>query len=85
MEESTVDNFEEALASITSIKKKYDIVNAYITSIKNKDDTVEKVEESRNASLSNRPNKITQLGKITKPLEVIIPKDNLDLYVFSRL
>ena len=33
--------------------------------------------------MSNRPNEITQLEKITKPSEVIIARDNLDLSVLS--
>ena len=85
MEESKVDNIEESRASITSIKKKDNIVDAYITSIKNKDYTVYTVEESRSTSVSNRPNEITLLEKITKSSEVIIPKDNLDLYFLSGL
>ena len=44
MEESKVDNVEESQSSITSIKKKDDIFNAYINSIRKKDDTVKKVE-----------------------------------------
>ena len=35
--------------------------------------------------MSNRPNKITQLEEITKPSELIIPKDNLDISVLSVL
>ena len=35
--------------------------------------------------MSNRPNEMNQLEEITKPLELIIPKDNLDPSVFSRL
>ena len=60
-----MDNVEEDQATITSIKKKDDTIHAYITSIKNKDDTVYKVEGSRATSVSNRPNKITQLEKLT--------------------
>ena len=44
---SKLNNFEEAQSSISSIKKKYDIVVTYITSTKNKDETLDKVEESR--------------------------------------
>ena len=50
-----IDNVEEYWASITSITKG-EIVNAYITFIKNKYDTVNKLEESRDTSVSNRPN-----------------------------
>ena len=34
--------------------------------------------------MSNIPNKITQLEKTPKPSEVIIPKENLDVYVFNE-
>ena len=50
-----VDNYEEAQASMISIKNKDDIVNAYFTSIKNKGDTFDKVEESRATKVSNIP------------------------------
>ena len=39
-----------------------------ITSIKNQDDIVNEVEEQRATPVSNRPNEITQLEKITKPV-----------------
>ena len=42
-EYSRVNNVEESKASITSIKNKYGIVNAYITSINKKDDIFGKV------------------------------------------
>ena len=35
--------------------------------------------------MSNRPNEITQLEKITKPTEVIISEDILDISVFYGL
>ena len=50
-----MDNYEEAQASMISIKNKDDIVNAYFTSIKNKGDTFDKVEESRATKVSNIP------------------------------
>ena len=56
--ESKLNNVEEYQASSTSIKKKDETVNAYITYIK-KDETVNKLEESWDPSLSNRPNKMT--------------------------
>ena len=85
MAESKVDNIEEDWAYINSIKNKGDIFNAYLTSIKNKYDTVDKVEKSGTNLVSNRPNKIIPLEKIPKTPEVIIPKDNLDVSVFTRL
>ena len=81
--ESKVDNVKEYLSSITSIIKKGDIVNASITSIKNKSDKFDRVDKSRTTSVSNKPNKITQLEKRPKPSEVIIPKDNLDVSVLT--
>ena len=45
MKESKVDNVEESQASIISIKEKNDKVEAYITYTKQKNDTVDKVEE----------------------------------------
>ena len=59
-EESKVDHFQEDRESITSIKKKYDIDDSYIVSIKKKNGTVNKVGKSRDKSVSNRPNKISQ-------------------------
>ena len=67
-----MDDVDKACTSIKTIKI-YDIVKAYITSIKNKDETVHKVEESRATSVFNRPNDIYQLKEIFKPTEVIIP------------
>ena len=75
--ESKVDNAEEDRESITSIKKKDDIVNAYINSIKRMYDTVDKVDKSRATSVSNIPNEITQLENITKTSGIIIPTENL--------
>ena len=46
--ESKFDNVEDDWASVTSIKKKGDIFNTYINSIKNKYNTVDKVDKSRN-------------------------------------
>ena len=80
-EESKVDNAEEARVYITPIKNKDSIVNAYNNYTKEKDYTVNKVEESRATSVYNGPNEITQLKKITKPSELIITKENLDLSV----
>ena len=51
-----MDSVGEAQASINSIKKKDYIVSVSINSIKNKDDIVDKVEEPRATSVSNRPN-----------------------------
>ena len=51
---------------------------------KNKYDTVDKVEESRTTSVSNRPNEITILEKIPKPSEVIIPKANFYVSILTR-
>ena len=59
--------------------------NASIISIKNKDEMVDKVEKQRAKSVSNRPNEITLLEKMTKPVEVIIDQDNFDLSVLSGL
>ena len=61
------------------------MVDASIQSTKKKDDTVDKVEESRDTSVSNRPNEITKSEKLIKPPEIIIPKDNLDISVLSVL
>ena len=60
-EESKVYNYKEDRAYITSIKNKNDIVNASITSIKKKYDVFYEVEEERSTSVCNRRNKITQL------------------------
>ena len=80
-----MDSVEEALAWITSIKNNYYIVNKSITYIKEKDDIVDEVEEPRDTSASNRPNKMTKFEKITKPAKIVIDQDNLDLYVLSGL
>ena len=58
MEESKVDNVEEARASITSITKK--------------DDIVDEIEYPRATSVSNRPNLIILLENITKTPKIII-------------
>ena len=67
MEESKVHHVEEAQAYITSIKNKNDRVDASINSKKRKNQKVDKVQESRAGSVSNRPNEITQLEKQQKP------------------
>ena len=79
-----MDNFEEAQTSITSIKKKDGIIDAYINSIIKKENTFNKLEESRATLVSNKPNKINKLEN-KKPSEVVIPKDNLDIYVLFGL
>ena len=75
MDESKVDNVEESQVSITSIRNNNDKANKDIISIKNDNDTVDKSEDSRTTSVSNRPNKLLQFEKIPKPLEVTITED----------
>ena len=62
---------------MNSIKRKDYTVDKSITSIKKKDDIVDRVEEQRAKSVCNRPNEITLLDKITKTAEVSIDQDNL--------
>ena len=50
-----MDISEEARASINFTKKKNDIVDTSITSIKNKYDIVKEVEEPRATSVYNTP------------------------------
>ena len=77
-----MDSVEEDLASIESTKNKDCIVNTYITSIKNNYDIFNKVQEPSTKSVSNIPNEINQLEKITKPAKLIIDQYNFDLSVF---
>ena len=58
-----MNHSEETLASITSIKNEDGKVNAYIISIKKKDDIVEKLKKSRATAVSNKHNEISLLEK----------------------
>ena len=60
-----MDNVKEAWAYITYIKNDY-IFETYTTFINNKDAIVDKVEEPRATSVSNRPNGITKWEKNDK-------------------
>ena len=65
-------------------KIRIDKVDASITSINTQDEIVNTVQESRTTLVSNRPNKLRN-KKIAKPSEVIIPKNNLYVYVLTGL
>ena len=60
-------------------------MNTFITSIKNKDHTVDKVYESGTTFVYNRPSKISQREKNPKPPELIIIKENLDVSLLTVL
>ena len=77
-----LNNIEHTLPPLS---KKSEIVNTYITSMENRNETVKKYTNQGLLQYLIDLIKMCELKKIPKLIELVIPKDNLDVSVLIEL